>query len=97
MTTDLNADFWNTRYLKNDFGWDVGEISEPLKAYIDQLNDAGLQILIPGAGNAYEAEYLLKKGFKHVYVCDLAEEALKNLKQRCPEFPSNQLIRGNRI
>ena len=59
------------------------------------MDDKSLSILIPGAGNAYEAEYLFKNGFKNVYVCDLAIEALQNLKKRCPDFPENQLIHGD--
>ena len=92
MNFDLNAQFWNDRYLTNDFGWDLGEISPPLKAYIDQIPDKSIRILIPGAGNSYEAEYLVNNGFTNVYVCDLAEEALKNLKKRSPLFKHNNLL-----
>lgn len=92
MALELNAQFWNDRYLTNDFGWDLGETSPPLKTYFDQLKNKDLFILIPGAGNAYEAEYLVKKGFTNVYVCDMAEEALKNLKKRCPLFKTENLL-----
>jgi methyl halide transferase len=92
MNFDLNAQFWNDRYLTNDFGWDLGEISPPLKAYIDQIPDKSIRILIPGAGNSYEAEYLVNNGFTNVYVCDLAEEALKNLKKRSPLFKHDNLL-----
>ena len=39
MNKELNLDqsFWNERYLLNDIGWDLGQVSPPLKAYIDQL------------------------------------------------------------
>ncbi len=93
MKPQLNAGYWNNRYLSGEFGWDLGEVSPPLKSYFDQLNDQHQKILIPGAGNAYEAEYLINKGFTQVYVCDYAEEALKNLHKRCPDFPANHLIR----
>ncbi|QED36340.1 methyltransferase domain-containing protein [Antarcticibacterium arcticum] len=90
MKTDM--EFWSSRYRENSIGWDLGEISPPLKAYIDQLNDKTLNILIPGAGNSYEAEYLFKKGFENVYVVDIAKEPLANLKERVPEFPEGQLM-----
>jgi SAM-dependent methyltransferase len=92
---NLNEDFWDQRYKNNDTGWDLGNVSPPLKAYIDQLTDKSLRILIPGGGNAYEAEYLFQKGFKNVYVIDLSETALHHLKSRVPEFPSNQLLHKN--
>lgn len=92
---NLNADYWDYRYKNNDTGWDLGNISPPLKAYIDQLKDKLVRILIPGGGNSYEAEYLFKKGFKNVFVIDLSETALHHLKLRVPEFPSNQLLHKN--
>lgn len=91
----LSSSYWNNRYVDNDFGWDAGDITTPLKTYFDQLTDKSLKILIPGAGNSYESEYLFNHGFKNVFVLDFAEEPLKNIKQRCPDFPSSQLIRDD--
>ncbi len=92
---DLSEDFWDDKYQSKDIAWDIGEVSKPLKNYIDQLSDTELKILIPGAGHAYEAEYLWKCGYKNVYVIDLSEKALGNLRKRIPEFPLNQAIRGD--
>ncbi len=89
---DLNSSYWNTRYLNDDFVWDVGYCSTPLQNYIDQLINKDLKILIPGAGNSYEAEYLHKQGFKNVMVLDFAEAPLQNLKSRVPDFPQEHLI-----
>jgi len=91
----INKSFWNNRYLNNDTGWDIGEISTPIKNYIDQLDNKDLRILIPGCGNAYEAEYLFNNGFKNVYVIDISHLALQQFKNRVPNFPENQLICGN--
>ena len=88
----MNKDFWSSRYKEGNTGWDIGHISTPLKEYINQLNHKELKILIPGAGNSYEAEYLFNNGFREVYVCDIAEEPLKNLKGRIPDFPDDQLL-----
>ena len=93
MITDLTEPYWNNRYLENKAGWDLGEISTPLQHYFDQLGSKELQILIPGAGNAYEAEYLHTKGFTNVFVCDIAEEPLKNLSARCPGFNAHHLLK----
>ena len=92
---DLSATSWDNRYKTNDIGWDLGKVSSPLKAYFDQLEDENIKILIPGAGNAYEAEYLFNNGFTNVFVVDLSKTALGNLKKRVPNFPENQLLHQN--
>lgn len=89
---DLTEEFWNQKYRTNKTGWDLGEISSPLKAYFDQLQDKNLKILIPGGGNSYEAEYLHNKGFTNVFVIDIAKEAVQRIQQRIPTFPKNHII-----
>ncbi|CAL2102618.1 Methyltransferase domain-containing protein [Tenacibaculum sp. 190130A14a] len=89
---DLSEDFWSKKYQHNKIGWDLGEISNPLKEYFDQLKDKSIRILIPGGGNSYEAEYLFKLGFTNVFVADLAKEPLEKIKERVPDFPQNQLL-----
>lgn len=91
----FNKEFWTARYQNNETGWDLGAPSTPLKEYIDQLMDKNLSILIPGAGNAYEAEYLFNKGFKNITVIDISSEPLKNIQKRLPDFPKENLIFGD--
>ena len=95
MDITLDENFWTERYIGKNTGWDIGEVSTPLKEYIDQLSDYSLQILIPGGGNSYEAEYLHLKGYKNVYVADLATPPLQNLKKRCPNFPKDHLLHAD--
>ncbi|MEZ4854064.1 methyltransferase domain-containing protein [Flavobacterium sp.] len=90
MTT-LNKKFWENRYLNNETGWDVGTITTPLKEYIDQIENKNLKILIPGAGNGYEFDYLKQKGFLNVTVIDIAKHPLETLTKRNPEN-GNQFI-----
>ncbi|CAN5151396.1 methyltransferase domain-containing protein [soil metagenome] len=92
---NLNKEFWSARYRENSTGWDLGEISQPLKTYIDKITNKELKILIPGGGNSYEAEYLFSGGFKNVFVIDLAVEPLQNLKSRCPGFPDKNILHGD--
>jgi len=87
--------YWSHRYRESNTGWDVGYATQPLKSYIDQLENKQLKILIPGAGNAYEAEYLFNHGFKNVFVLDIALEPLQELKNRLPNFPDSHIIQGN--
>lgn len=89
---DLDKKFWNTRYQQNETGWDLRAVSPPLTEYINQLRDKTIKILIPGAGNSYEAEYLHLNGYTEVYVLDIAEEPLENFKRRVPAFPEDHLI-----
>ena len=92
---ELNESFWNGRYQDENTGWDLGVVSTPLKAYFDQLSNKDLRILIPGGGNSYEAEYLHQLGFTNVYVVDLSETALNNIKKRVPGFPKEHLLHDN--
>ncbi len=93
--TNLNRDFWKERYTTNQIGWDTGTITTPLKEYIDQLKNKETKILIPGAGNSYEAEYLHNNGFTNVFVIDLVKAPLDNLLHRVPNFPKAHLLHGN--
>lgn len=92
MSLKLNSEYWENRYEKNETGWDVGEISTPIKEYIDQLENKSIKILIPGAGNGYEFEYLIKNGFSNSYVADFASIPLQNIKNRLPDLKDDQLI-----
>jgi len=93
--TAYDKKYWEERYAKGEANWDIGRISSPLKEYIDQLSDNNIRILIPGCGNAHEAQYLHEQGFRNVFVIDLAQNALDNLLERYPEFPSENLISGD--
>lgn len=88
---NLSSDYWNERYKSTNTGWDLGEVSPPIKEYVDQLNDKSIRILIPGCGNAYEAEYLHRKGFTNVHVLDFASEPLVDLQRRVGDFPAEHL------
>ena len=90
----FDAAYWQDRYATaGRANWDAGHVTPPLHAYFDQLVVARQpRILIPGAGRAYEAEYLHHRGFQHVLVADLAPEPLAELAARVPDFPSAHLL-----
>ncbi len=88
----LSSDYWSNRYEVGQTGWDLKNISPPLKAYIDQLQNKNLRILIPGAGYGYEVMYLFQKGFTHVNYLDFSPAPLENFKKNLPEFPEEQLF-----
>jgi methyl halide transferase len=84
--------YWTERYLAKKTGWDIGYPSPPLTAYADQLARKDLEILIPGSGNAYEAEYLWRAGFGRTHVLDISPAPLRAFAQRVPDFPPAQLL-----
>ena len=84
-------EFWTQRYATEQTGWDMGQASPPLTAFLQQWKNKEAQILIPGAGNAHEALWLHKQGFKNVHVLDVAQQPLQNLKLRCAGFPDAHL------
>ena len=90
---DLNRQYWQERYLSHSTGWDLGQVSPPIRSYADQLDPGGLRILIPGAGQGYEAEYLYRKGFSDLTVLDIAPYPLARLRERLPgDFPAGRLV-----
>jgi hypothetical protein len=91
----LDENFWNERYWSEQTAWDLGKISPPIKSILDDIDDRNLRILIPGAGNAWEAEYALKNGFTNVNVIDIAHEAILRIKARIADFPNANLFYGD--
>jgi methyl halide transferase len=92
MQEILDEDYWNGRYQDNNIGWDIGEVSAPLKSIIDAIEDKNKSILIPGAGNAYEAEYLLIKGFTNITVLDIAPLVVEKLQEKYIDNPAIKII-----
>ena len=88
----MEKSYWVDRYENQDTAWDVGTITNPIKFYIDQLTDKSIKILIPGAGNGHEAEYLVNHGFNNVFVLDIVQKPLDVLKKRMPKIPENHFI-----
>ena len=93
--SDLNASYWSKRWAEGQTGWDAGEITPPIKAYADGLNDKSIRILIPGCGSGYEGAYLWKNGFQHLYLSDISELPLKKFANSHPGFPEQNLLHGN--
>jgi SAM-dependent methyltransferase len=91
----LDQTFWENRYVLKETGWDLGEVSPPLKAYIDQLTDKNLRILIPGCGNTYEAEYLLNNGFTNITVIDISPTLIDNLKTKFKNNTNIKIVLGD--
>jgi thiopurine S-methyltransferase len=87
-----NPTYWEEKYNLPKQGWDMGYVSPPIKAYIDQLEDKKIQILVPGAGKGWEVKYLLDQGFENVFYLDFSVEAVKKFKENCPTFPEDHVM-----
>jgi hypothetical protein len=75
-------EYWNNRYKEAQTAWDMGYPSTPIKTFIDGLVDKNQPVLIPGCGNAYEAEYLLNQGFTNITLLDIAPIVVEAVSQK---------------
>lgn len=78
----MDTSYWEHRWQLGQTGWDLGEVSPPLKAYLEGVSRKDLAILIPGCGNAYEAAYLVAEGFTDVTLLDIAPTAVARLRKQ---------------
>ncbi len=92
MMHKLDENYWDQRYQNQSTAWDLGTVSPPIQNYIEQITNKNLTILVPGAGNAYEASFLYEKGLKNTFVLDISLKPLQTFKNRLPEFPEEQLL-----
>jgi methyl halide transferase len=97
VTCDLPLDqtYWDNQYQANATGWDLGQVSPPIKTYINTIENKEAKILIPGCGNTYEAEYLLQQGFTNITVIDIAPTLVENLKQKFANNNSITIVLGD--
>jgi len=91
----LDESYWDLQYQSETTGWDLGTISPPIKAYVDQLKDTTISVLIPGCGNTYEAEYLLEKGFTNITVIDIAPTLVQKLNEKFKNTNAIRVIHGD--
>jgi len=90
-----DAAYWEKRYQEGNTPWDIGYPNPTFTKYFEQITNKEIEILIPGAGNAYEAEWLITNGFKNVYICDWSITAIQQVKDRLPELPDTHFIVGD--
>ena len=91
----LDNSFWNIRYQNNQTGWDLGEISNPIKKWFDNQENKKINILIPGAGKGHEVKYGFENGFRNIFYMDFSSRAADLFKEICPGFPKDQILIGD--
>ena len=51
-----NSLFWNNKYLKNEFKWDLGSPTPIFKNWSQNIpNKSNVKICIPGCGRVHDA------------------------------------------
>lgn len=91
---NLNATYWEDRYVQKTFGWDIGFPSPALIELASNFPKES-RILIPGCGHAYEGEWLWKEGYTNVHLLDFSETAKASFLKRVPGFPEHQFLTGD--
>lgn len=88
----LDKDFWNDRWERQETGWDIGYASPAITEFMKDYPNKDAAILIPGCGNAYEAEFLLEAGFTNITLIDIAPKAVERLQQKFQSNPEIQIL-----
>ncbi|MFN0290418.1 methyltransferase domain-containing protein [Pedobacter helvus] len=91
----LDQSFWNSRWQNQQTGWDIGMASPAIIAYMAQYLNKNAAILIPGCGNAHEANWLLENGFTNITLIDIAPKAVAMLKAKYDKTPVINVILGD--
>lgn len=88
----MNKDFWNSKWKNAQTKWDIGYPSPTIIEFCNKIKNKSIAILIPGCGNAYEAEYLLENGFNNITLIDIAPFAVDILKSKFQNISSIKIL-----
>ena len=70
------------------------QASPPLQTYFGQLEDKTCSILIPGCGNAYEADWLQQRGFSSITLVDISDLLMASLREKYRNNPALRTTSG---
>ncbi len=91
----LDDAYWQARWEAENTPWDIGHASPAIVDFVKANIAKDAKILIPGCGNAYEAEALLNLGYENVHIIDLSKTALALFIDRVPHFPMAHIHCGD--
>lgn len=89
------ANYWESRWQAKQTGWDIGYPSYPIVQYMQSYNNKEANILIPGCGNAYEADWLDREGFQNITVLDISPTAIANAKDKIRNTTNINFVCGD--
>jgi cyclopropane fatty-acyl-phospholipid synthase-like methyltransferase len=82
MLTQNLPSYWESKYNKDEDGWDLGKSTPALQDFFKhELCPKEGRVLVPGAGRGYDAKAWAEKGHETLAVdfCPTAVDALENL------------------
>lgn len=83
--------FWNSKYTKNELGWDLGVEHPFLDTAFAQLKLLRSKVLVLGAGRAHDANFFASQG--HIVTAiDICPEAIAKAKELYPESDSLKYV-----
>jgi len=91
----LDELYWNAQWESQETGWDIGYASPAITDYMDQYTNKNAAILIPGCGNAYEAEHLAANGFTNITLIDIAPKAAELLQAKFAQNKAITVLHGD--
>lgn len=91
----LDANYWSRQYDNKTTNWDLGMASPALVHFVNTIANKQCRILIPGCGNAYEAEYLLSQGFENITLIDIAPTLVAQLKEKYEDNKNIRIVLGD--
>jgi len=82
LIPSLDSDYWQNLWVAQRTQWDIGYASPAIIDFMAQYPDKHASVLIPGCGNAYEAQALLDMGYTSLTLLDIAPKAIEILQNR---------------
>lgn len=95
MTEWVNGNYWDRRWQAAETGWDIGYAAPAIIEHMQTVTDKNIKILIPGCGNAYEAEALMQAGFRDITLLDISETLVQQLKAKYAATSAISVILGD--
>ncbi len=88
---EFDETFWSSRYRSGTTGWDIGSASPPIYQYLCQIDTKSVEVLVPGAGSAYEVAMAWQLGFAKIHLLDISSIPIQGFLERFPLFPAAQV------
>ncbi len=88
----LDQSYWDVQWMNKTTRWDIGDAAPAITTYLEQYENKDAAILIPGCGNAYEAEYLIKSGFTNITLIDISPKAISIIKEKFAFAPLVKIL-----
>lgn len=86
---------WEKRWHQEQQGWDIGYASPAISEYLRQYNNKEAAVLVPGCGNAWEADFMIKEGFTNINLMDIAPTVTNRLREKFKDNPEVKVISAN--